>query len=161
MGETQIGSLQKELETKNTPAVTAGEHGAADSAQTKVPASESGSEEAIVIDAKDRKQIPEHGDAPKEEDSAIEKAAPPKAINPLVIDQPYPPTIYGLEAARMQCRFMMNRIVAEVDNVANHPEIATDESRPLPYMSPFLFNMLLPVSHFSRLDAVHPLKFMY
>jgi hypothetical protein len=76
---------------------------------------------------------------------------PPAAVNPLVIDKPYPATIYGVESARMQCRFMMNRIVMEVDKVACYPEIATDESRPLPYMSPFLFNMLLPVSVLSPL----------
>ena len=37
-----------------------------------------------------------------------------KDVQPLVIEAPYPPTIFGLEAARVHCRFMMNRIVSEV-----------------------------------------------
>jgi hypothetical protein len=95
--------------------------------------------------------------------SLPEKKEPPKPLDPLVIDTPYPATVFGLEAAKMQCRFMMNRIIAEVytrtrmvwtvanrilqvDVVAEHPEIAVDETRPLPYMSPFLFQQLLPVS---------------
>lgn len=42
------------------------------------------------------------------------KKEPPKPLDPLVIDTPYPATVFGLEAAKMQCRFMMNRIIAEV-----------------------------------------------
>lgn len=38
-----------------------------------------------------------------------------KPLQPLVISQPYPPTVFGLEAARVHCRFIMNRIVSEVD----------------------------------------------
>lgn len=37
-----------------------------------------------------------------------------KDVQPLVIEAPYPATIFGLEAARVHCRFMMNRIVSEV-----------------------------------------------
>lgn len=37
-----------------------------------------------------------------------------KDVQPLIIEAPYPPTIFGLEAARVHCRFMMNRIVSEV-----------------------------------------------
>jgi hypothetical protein len=46
--------------------------------------------------------------------SLPEKKEPPKPLDPLVIDTPYPATVFGLEAAKMQCRFMMNRIIAEV-----------------------------------------------
>lgn len=67
------------------------------------------------------------------------------AMTPLRIHEPYPPTIQGLEAARTDCRYMLNRIVAEVDAVSRNPDIATDEKRRLPYMSPFLFKELIPV----------------
>ncbi|KAJ4168665.1 hypothetical protein NW754_010588 [Fusarium falciforme] len=131
MSETQMDSLEKKLEAKSsklskesdTPAKT-----------PPVTTSDAASEEAE--DASD-----DQGDESK---SIVNPSIAP-TTNPLVIDKPYPPTMCGVESARRQCRFMMNRIVAEVDKVANHPEIATDESRPLPYMSPFLFNMLLPV----------------
>lgn len=41
---------------------------------------------------------------------------PPKVITlpPPAIDEPFPPTIEGLEVARLKCRYMMNRIVQEV-----------------------------------------------
>lgn len=42
------------------------------------------------------------------------KVAPAKTVQPLIIEGPYPPSIFGLEAARVHCRFMMNRIVSEV-----------------------------------------------
>ncbi|KAK4197960.1 hypothetical protein QBC40DRAFT_205879 [Triangularia verruculosa] len=58
--------------------------------------------------------------------------------------KPYPPTIAGLERARNDARFMLNRIVAEVDTVTRKPELAVNEARPLPYLSPFIFKELLP-----------------
>ncbi|KAK1753658.1 hypothetical protein QBC47DRAFT_430507 [Echria macrotheca] len=61
-----------------------------------------------------------------------------------VANKPYPPTIEGVEAARNDARFMLNRIVAEVDTITRKPELAVDEARPLPYLSPFLFKELLP-----------------
>ncbi|OCK80668.1 hypothetical protein K432DRAFT_327794 [Lepidopterella palustris CBS 459.81] len=67
------------------------------------------------------------------------------ALAPLRITTPYPPTLPGLEAARQAVRFMLHRIVAEVDVVSRNPDVATDEKRRLPYMSPFLFKELLPV----------------
>lgn len=68
------------------------------------------------------------------------------AIAPLRITVPYPATLQGIEAARTDCRYMLNRIVGEVDSVSRNPDIATDEKRRLPYMSPFLFKELIPVS---------------
>ncbi|CAG9991062.1 unnamed protein product [Clonostachys byssicola] len=65
---------------------------------------------------------------------------PPPSIN-----EPFAPTIVGLEEARLKCRFMMNRIIQEIDNITIKPEIATDEARQTPYLSPFLFKMLLPL----------------
>ncbi|CAI6100906.1 unnamed protein product [Clonostachys chloroleuca] len=68
---------------------------------------------------------------------------PPPSIN-----EPFAPSVVGLEEARLKCRFMMNRIIQEVskiDNITIKPEIATDEARQTPYLSPFLFKMLLPV----------------
>lgn len=38
----------------------------------------------------------------------------PKEVQPFVITEPYPATVFGFEAARTHCRFMMNRLVAEV-----------------------------------------------
>jgi hypothetical protein len=85
-------------------------------------------------------------------------------LPPLTVEEPFPPTIAGLEEARLTCRFMLNRIVQEViyraltselnfanrsflqiDNITIKPEIATDEKRQPPYLSPFLFKMLLPL----------------
>lgn len=33
----------------------------------------------------------------------------------------------------------------QIDNITIKPEIATDENRQAPYLSPFLFKMLLPL----------------
>jgi hypothetical protein len=60
--------------------------------------------------------------------------------------KPYEATLVGLEQARQDARFMMNRIVLEVDNVTRRPELAVDETRKTPYLSPFLFKDLLPNS---------------
>ncbi|KAF2805525.1 uncharacterized protein BDZ99DRAFT_450125 [Mytilinidion resinicola] len=67
------------------------------------------------------------------------------ATAPLRITEPYPATLQGLESARQVVRFMLNRIVGEVDAVTRNPDLATDEKRRLPYMSPFLFKEYLPV----------------
>ncbi|UPK92999.1 hypothetical protein LCI18_003934 [Fusarium solani-melongenae] len=139
MSETQMDSLEKKLEAKSSKLSKE-----SDTPAKAPPAtiSDAASEEAK--DASDNRR--ETKESPKgDESKSIVNPSIAPTTNPLVIDKPYPPTMYGVESARMQCRFMMNRIVAEVDKVANHPEIAADESRPLPYMSPFLFNMLLPV----------------
>ncbi|KAF5024856.1 hypothetical protein F66182_3095 [Fusarium sp. NRRL 66182] len=145
LDQTQSESMEKTVKAKS---------GASDEETMKqvdapAPISDAASEEEVVVNASSEPDVTS-SDVPGKEDGTenrSEATAPPKSTNPLVIDQPYPPTIYGLESARMQCRFMMNRIVAEVDKVANYPEIAADETRPLPYMSPFLFNMLLPAGH--------------
>lgn len=43
-----------------------------------------------------------------------------KPVQPLIIDKAYAPTIFGLEAARTHCRFMMNRIVSEVSSLTHN-----------------------------------------
>ncbi|KAK3933940.1 hypothetical protein QBC46DRAFT_400905 [Diplogelasinospora grovesii] len=58
--------------------------------------------------------------------------------------KPYPATIAGLEQARQDARFMLNRIVTEIDTITRNPELAVLETRSLPYLSPFLFKELLP-----------------
>lgn len=82
----------------------------------------------------------------------------------LIFEEAFEATIVGLEEARLKCRYMMNRIIQEVryrrlmslkqqadddqpkiDNITVKPAIATDESRPTPYLSPFLFKLLMPV----------------
>jgi hypothetical protein len=74
-----------------------------DSDMVKVDSSTDGSEE-----------IGDGADTKRAVTSLPEKKEPPKPLDPLVIDTPYPATVFGLEAAKMQCRFMMNRIIAEV-----------------------------------------------
>ncbi|EWZ95760.1 hypothetical protein BFJ63_vAg6939 [Fusarium oxysporum f. sp. narcissi] len=81
-------------------------------------------------------------------DSKNEKAPPlpkPKTCQSPGLDKAFPPTITGLEEARLKCRFNMTRIIEEIDNITVNPEIATDETRPSPYLSPFLFKLLLPL----------------
>lgn len=161
MSESQMDSLEKKLEEKSSKLSKE-----SDTPAKTPPATTSDAASEETEDASDDQG--EAKDPPKGDKSKRiinPSIAPTPTTNPLVIDKPYPPTMYGVESARMQCRFMMNTIVAEVslslDNslrvvytnndvlkvykVANHPEIAADETRPLPYMSPFLFNMLLPV----------------
>ena len=48
------------------------------------------------------------------EGEASSKSTTPKAVQPLVVQAPYPASVFGLEAGRVHCRFMMNRIVTEV-----------------------------------------------
>lgn len=43
-----------------------------------------------------------------------EENKPPAVVTPFVVEKAYPATIFGLEAAKMHCRFMMNRIITEV-----------------------------------------------
>ncbi|KAI1268736.1 hypothetical protein F5Y18DRAFT_439342 [Xylariaceae sp. FL1019] len=68
----------------------------------------------------------------------------PEPREPFWIDQPYEATLVGLEKARRDIRLMMNRIVSEVDVVTHHPIVATDETWPMPLMSPILFKQYLP-----------------
>jgi hypothetical protein len=66
--------------------------------------------------------------------------------SPVTPTAPYAPTLVGLESARQAVRMMLNRIVAEVDAVTRDPDVATNEKRKLPYLSPFLFKDLIPTS---------------
>ncbi|KAJ7292061.1 hypothetical protein C8J57DRAFT_1044173 [Mycena rebaudengoi] len=59
--------------------------------------------------------------------------------------KPYKPNIFGLDAARRDCRFEMIKIVREVDDVAYDPKVACDPTRIYQYLSPAVFRMLLPV----------------
>lgn len=67
-----------------------------------------------------------------------------KVLSSARITRPFPATISGLEQARQAARRQLNRIVGEVDAISRNPELATDENRPLPYMSPLEFRDLLP-----------------
>ncbi|ETS81499.1 hypothetical protein PFICI_06501 [Pestalotiopsis fici W106-1] len=69
----------------------------------------------------------------------------PKPREPLYILKPYEATLLGLEKAKRDIRLMMNRIVSEVDVVTHYPTVATDETWPMPFMSPILFKQFLPV----------------
>ncbi|KAM5344890.1 hypothetical protein ACJ41O_010752 [Fusarium nematophilum] len=72
---------------------------------------------------------------------------PAKVVTPPPhrVEEAFAATITGLEEARVKCRYMMNRIIQEIDNITIKPEIATDETRPSPYLNPFLFKLLLPL----------------
>ena len=105
--------------------------------------------------------------------TAASKSSPKLiAFSPPSIEEPFAPDIEGLEEARLRCRFMMNRIIQEVsclelycklcpdqctlfkiDNISIKPEIATDETRQAPYLSPFLFKMLLPLGVLLQAEA--------
>ncbi|KAL6362825.1 hypothetical protein LRP88_04136 [Fusarium phalaenopsidis] len=139
MSETQMDSLENNLEAKSSK--LSKESDVPDKTPPATTPDATSEEAESASDDQGETKDSSKGD----ESKAIVKTSAALTTNPLVIDKPYPPTMYGVESARMQCRFMINRIVAEVDKVANHPDIAANESRPLPCMSPFLFNMLLPV----------------
>lgn len=78
--------------------------------------------------------------------SKKKKNSSPPTAEPLVIHKPYAGNLIGLEKAKLDIRFMMNRIVAEVDVITRWPEAANDETRVAPFMSPLLFKQYLPVS---------------
>jgi hypothetical protein len=63
-----------------------------------------------------------------------------------VITQPYEPDVYGIEKAKRDVRIMMSRIASEVDEVTKDPNIAQEETRKQPFMSPLLFKQLLPTT---------------
>ncbi|CAH0027026.1 unnamed protein product [Clonostachys rhizophaga] len=127
---------------------------------------------ALVINPRGNKAVAEHAKAITEKAAETEDEAPAPepaveaesvegsvaevirpsslpqkvvTLPPPSIDEPFAPTVVGLEEARLKCRFMMNRIIQEIDNITIKPEIATDEARQTPYLSPFLFKMLLPL----------------
>ncbi|KAJ4253320.1 hypothetical protein NW762_010475 [Fusarium torreyae] len=109
-------------------------------------------EKASQVDSQPDKDVSPASDAESTESSVVDVPAvaakpPAKVVTlpPLPIEEPFAPVIEGLEEARLKCRFMMNRIVQEIDNITIKPEIATDEERQAPYLSPFLFKMLLPL----------------
>ncbi|TQN68600.1 hypothetical protein CSHISOI_06838, partial [Colletotrichum shisoi] len=60
--------------------------------------------------------------------------------------RPYEPSLAGLEVARRDVRFMLSRIVAEVDAITLNPELAVDKTRPSPFLSPSMSKELLPES---------------
>lgn len=50
-----------------------------------------------------------------------------------------------LDDAKTYCRNQMLRIVKEVDNIAIHPELASNEDHIPPFMSSELFAAMIPV----------------
>jgi hypothetical protein len=50
-----------------------------------------------------------------------------------------------LDDAKTFCRTQMLKIVKEVDNIAQHPELASDEDHVPPFMSAELFKAMIPV----------------
>lgn len=65
---------------------------------------------------------------------------------PIKITKEYAPTIQGLEDARSMVRAFLIRIVQEINILSSYPELALEQDRVQPHMSPFLFKELLPVS---------------
>jgi hypothetical protein len=108
MSETQMGSLEKKLEAKSSKLSKE-----SDTPAKTPPAATSDAASEEAEDASDDQS--ETNDSPKgDESKSIVNTSIAPTTNPLVIDKPYPPTMYGVESVRMQCRFMMNRIVTEV-----------------------------------------------
>lgn len=83
------------------------------------------SDREVVPSASHNPNIPNSNPVPKADgvDAKVGVSDLPKSTKPLVIQEAYPPTMSGLESARMQCRFMMNRIVAEVNFRGPHRKI--------------------------------------
>ncbi|MCJ1457650.1 hypothetical protein MMC28_008019 [Mycoblastus sanguinarius] len=106
-----------------------------------------------VSDSLDAIDTPETGSATS--DNKTEGSSQlTKSPHPLIIQKPYDATLAGLEGAKIHCRFMMNRIVNEVDLVTKNPLIAQQEERVPPFMSPMLFKQLLPIGKVATSTAV-------
>ncbi|CAI6331688.1 unnamed protein product [Periconia digitata] len=71
-------------------------------------------------------------------------AANNKWVDGPVLDR-YEPTFEGLDLALRNCRKSMVRIVAENDAISNNPAFAVDVNRPIAYLRPQIFRLLLPV----------------
>ena len=65
---------------------------------------------------------------------------------PIKLTKEYNPTIQGLEDARSMVRTFLIRIVQEINILTRYPELALEQDRVQPHISPFLFKELLPVS---------------
>lgn len=107
MSETKW-TLEKKLEAKSSKLSKESDTPAKTPPATTSDAASEEAEDASG-DQGERKDSPQ-GD----ESKTIVNTSTAPTTNPLVIGKPYPPIMYGVKSARMQCRFMMNRIVAEV-----------------------------------------------
>ncbi|KAH8807210.1 hypothetical protein F5884DRAFT_879992, partial [Xylogone sp. PMI_703] len=64
---------------------------------------------------------------------------------PIKLTKEYAATIQGLEDARSMVRTFLIRIVQEINILTRYPELALEQDRVQPHMSPFLFKELLPI----------------
>lgn len=82
---------------------------------------------------------------------------------PIEITAEYAATIQGLENARSMVRTFLIRIVQEINILTRYPELALEQDRVQPHMSPFLFKELLPVSssfiNHTELLRYHPFAY--
>ncbi|KAK1504444.1 hypothetical protein CTAM01_03751 [Colletotrichum tamarilloi] len=69
---------------------------------------------------------------------SVEEPLPPNKVEPYPCDQ------FGLDKALQDCRFEMIKIVREVNDVTSDPKVAIDPTRSLRYLSPYIFQLLLP-----------------
>ncbi|CVL12393.1 hypothetical protein FPRO06_04797 [Fusarium proliferatum] len=69
----------------------------------------------------------------------------PNHWGPISITKEYKATLQGLEDARSMVRTFLVRIVQEINILSKSPNLALENNRVQPHMSPFLFKELLPV----------------
>ncbi|CAO2650018.1 Nn.00g013100.m01.CDS01 [Neocucurbitaria sp. VM-36] len=80
---------------------------------------------------------------------------PKRPFTPNVLDcEPYSPSIVGLNKARRDCRLEMIKIVHEVDAVTADPSIALQPGRDWVYLSPAIFNQLIPTRKEVKKDVI-------
>jgi hypothetical protein len=89
-------------------------HSAVEQAKTTLDNGEGADSEKTVKDSSPPSDG-ESSDGSLVDVGAVVKAIP-KVVSPapLAFDEPFAPSIVGLEEARLKCRFMMSRIVQEV-----------------------------------------------
>ncbi|KAJ3544348.1 hypothetical protein NM208_g3100 [Fusarium decemcellulare] len=79
------------------------------------------------------------------EDTTAKKSPGPNHWRPINVTKEYKATLQGLEDARNMVRTFLVRIVQEINILSKHPDLALEDNRVQPHMSPFLFKELLPI----------------
>ncbi|KAF4466987.1 hypothetical protein FALBO_6136 [Fusarium albosuccineum] len=79
------------------------------------------------------------------EDTTAKKSPGPNHWRPINVTKEYKATLQGLEEARNMVGTFLVRIVQEINILSKHPDLALEDNRVRPHMSPFLFKELLPI----------------
>ncbi|CAG7557900.1 unnamed protein product [Fusarium equiseti] len=120
---------RKRLEAASKPTVE-GTVATPDTSNESSDTEHASNEGSVVQTTKEQKQQPVNG---------------PYVWKPLILKKDFPPTLQGLEDARTMVRMILIRIVQEINILTKFPEVAMDEERVQPHISPFLFKEFLPV----------------